>query len=378
MKYTIPIFIVGILLGSALFIPLVPALQESTIASVNKISVFERKTFFQQNILSLQNHRMQSTVFSLSDDFMFTPEEITLEDDAFHGADTLHFTEWWYFDAMLNDGYSIQFIFQIYSMFNQNIVNAKLNVYHDGETVIKKDKLYLPQDFTTSTRIPLVMLNGERVMSAKKIDGHFEYLIELQMDDIQAEFTFTGTTKGWKGDVTVGQWVVPLPKAQVEGTLTRGTTQLQLSGTGYHDHNYEITAETGLYYGWYWGKMSTETATITWSNIMPTWFLNEPLMVINQGPDTIININPENIKIQADEFMFANGYFIPGEFSIKATSETVNLQATIDVLDIHHVHVGPIKYWRYHVHTTGSLLMNNHEEIELIDEYQITEFIRFR
>ena len=29
-----------------------------------------------------------------ADDFVFSPEDITLKDDAFHGSDSLHFIEW--------------------------------------------------------------------------------------------------------------------------------------------------------------------------------------------------------------------------------------------------------------------------------------------
>lgn len=361
--------IVLIVISSGLFV--ITTTASSRLQQSNIIESFLLSTNpIQQHIHSLL-YRQQP-----SNEFNFSPQEISLQDDAFHAADSLHFSEWWYFDAILNDGYSLQFIIQVYSMFNQHMVNARLNLYYQGELIVKKDKFYLPTDFTTSTRIPLVLLNDKRVMSAKTVDGHLEYLLEIQMDDVQGTFTFTGTTPGWKGDVAVGHWIVPLPKADVKGTLTIGTEQLVLSGIGYHDHNYEITAETGLYFGWYWGKIHTESTSITWSNIMPTCFLNEPLLVINTDTGSFFNIDQKDITITADDFYFENGCLIPHSFLLDVSNDQVNLKITMDVLDIHHVRVGLIKYWRYHVHATGSLTIN--EQHESIDEYQITEFIRFR
>jgi hypothetical protein len=39
--------------------------------------------------------------------FHFSSSDISLYDDAFHGSTAARFTEWWYFDVLCDNGYSI-------------------------------------------------------------------------------------------------------------------------------------------------------------------------------------------------------------------------------------------------------------------------------
>ena len=50
-----------------------------------------------------------NTYTSLKDSpFKFIPSNLSIKDDAFHGSTAPRFTEWWYFDAVFDNGYSIQ------------------------------------------------------------------------------------------------------------------------------------------------------------------------------------------------------------------------------------------------------------------------------
>lgn len=323
-----------------------------------------------------ENQKNVKTLVSPDNLFSFSPDPITLKDDAFYGSDNLHFTEWWYFDATLNDGYTMQIIYQIYSMVQQHFVVMKLNLYHHGEHIIKKEQVYLPHQVYFSTVTPRIILDNKEVLSATMNNDQFEYQLNLDFDSIHTEFTFTGCTPGWKGELPMSKWIVALPRAEVTGFIQVDQNTLQFTGVGYHDHNAEITAEVGLFFGWYWGKIHEQGVTITWSDIMPTSFDHHPLLVINTADDKVINVPEDNIKVSTEDLWFENGFLIPHKYTITAKTNDIDLHAFMRVEDIHHVKVGPIKYWRFHVHITGTLTIEN-SAID-IEEEEITEFIRFR
>jgi hypothetical protein len=77
-----------------------------------------RKINYSLSFLALMNHRNINNEKQINrfdekiDTFEFSPQDINLKDDAYHGSKGLQFTEWWYFDAALNDGYSIQLVLE--------------------------------------------------------------------------------------------------------------------------------------------------------------------------------------------------------------------------------------------------------------------------
>ena len=103
-------------------------------------------------------------------DFIFSPLDIELKDDAFHGAETFHFAEWWYFDARFDNGYSIHLSICLLSIVNQGIIFLNFNLYKDGDLISHNKKLYDIADFSTSTDVPLVILDGKEIMSICKVE----------------------------------------------------------------------------------------------------------------------------------------------------------------------------------------------------------------
>ena len=308
--------------------------------------------------------------------FVFSPKPITLSDDSYHGANTVDFTEWWYFDALLNDGYSIQMIFQVIGLLNQSVLSVKMNMYQNGKLTADADKIYFPNEFFISKETPLIKINGKQVMKGYIDQDQWIYDITLDINDVAAEVRFVGSTIGWKGVVPLGEWAVIMPKADVSGTVSINKKQIAVSGTGYHDHNWDLTAKAGLqYFGWFWGKITTDTTTVVWSSLLNSMFEGDPILVINKGTQQYQSIDSSHIQFTTDDFSLDNGKLIPHKFVLRATADTISLSLTMNVETIQHVKVGTINYWRYHVHCLGSITVDS--QTEIVDQMQIAEFMRF-
>ena len=315
-----------------------------------------------------------------SDDFIFSPEDMTLQDDAFHGSNGLHFTEWWYFDASFDNGYSTQMSVRILSALGQGIVIARLDLYHEGQLVQHTQKRYLIQQFIASKTKPDVVLKGDHVITSSidPISKAWIYNLTFNHGVLSASLTFTGITKGWKCQLMGGDWWgVALPRANVTGQITYLNETISCQGYGYHDHNWDVTLAAGLNFGWIWGKLHSEQYTMTWSTIYKTRFMGDPILVINQKYGDHINIHPDNIDFKANEIDFQNGRLIPLSFTISAHQEDIDIHIDMKVLDVHHVRLYAIlNYWRYHIDCTGSITIDGSTDI--VDDVFIAEFIRFR
>jgi hypothetical protein len=337
-----------------------------------------------QNYSNKVNDLSQNSKDTDFNDFLFEPIDIQLEDDAFHGPKGLYSYEWWYFDASLDNGYSVQISIRVLNVLNRVFFTTGLNVYKDGDTVSDSQKIYYKEEVTVSIVEPLVKLDGKEIMKGY-IDndtGDWIYLLNLEMNNISVDFTFVGETKGWKGLTQgIGWWGVILPRANVTGTLTLNGIEMDVSGIGYHDHNWYVTAVAGVNYGWYWGKIYSSTYTITWADVKLTRFSEKPFVVFNKKDGGYINIPPDSIKLTTAGVQFNNGRFIPTSFRLLVDYEDIRFGIDMDVLGTHHFRrFGFINYWRYHLHCYGYGYDTTIEEgqTEIIDEYNMAELLRFR
>ncbi len=316
---------------------------------------------------------------SLINNFDFSPEDIELKDDAFHGSRFKPYTEWWYFDAAFDNGYSIQIHVRVVSRYDQGMVYLRMNIYKHGVLISEKVKVNVLSEFSASLNQPLIKLNDKQIMKGyiDNTSGSFVYDVSLEIYGSSANLSFIGCTKGWKGNTLGGKWAVILPKANVTGTIINNNKEIQVNGVGYHDHNWDVTLLAGINFGWFWGKTNSDNYTITWSNIMRTRFSNNPLLVINQNYGDYINIESDEISFIAKNYRINNGMIIPTSFNIIVSNKNISLNISLEVLEIHHERLrGFVNYWRYHIRYTGSIKVDSQKET--IDELQIMEFIRFR
>jgi hypothetical protein len=317
---------------------------------------------------------------NVDSDHGFSPQDIELGDDAFHGHGNLPYTEWWYFDAMFSNGYSAQMSVRIISTYGKGFVFQRLDLYKDGNLVTHDSASYQMREIFASSTVPLVQIHGDTIL-AGSIDnntGNFIYDVSFDFPGRAVMLRFVGDTKGWMGQHQSGDWwAVVLPSATVTGTLTIDNTTMNVEGTGYHDHNWDVSARTCLYFGWYWGKFSTLDYTATWSAVLSTRATEKPIMVVNKKNAGYIAIPPETIWFSAKDVQLDHFMLIPHFFNIETMTDNVFLVVNMEVSSVDHERfMGFMNYWRYHVKCTGIFIIDGHTET--VDGMFIAEYIRFR
>jgi predicted secreted hydrolase len=316
--------------------------------------------------------------------FVFLPQDISIKDDGFHGSEAPRFTEWWYFDAIFDNGYSAQMSVRLLSIIKKRLVLIlqRLDIYKDGELIVHNIKKWPLKKFEAVREIPSVKLGGKQVINGyiDKNSGNWMYDLSFKINDTSVNLKFEGQTRGWKGRNPGGdQWAVLLPRAEVNGTIIVNNIQIKVSGIGYHDHNWDVRGKESKNHGWFWGKINFKNYTVTWATIFKDINLGQPLLVINKIKEGYINVLPKNIDFVGDDLYAENGKIIPHRFVLQADADNVTLNVAMKVLKIHHMKMMlmlRMRYWRFHVSCKGSLKVGLEEES--VDETHIAEFIRFR
>ena len=194
--------------------------------------------------------------------------DITPRDDAFHGNIKLLDIEWWYFDAVFENGFSVHIGVRTYHIRNSGIVQSRINVYKKGKVEVEAVKTDLFSNFYISRDEPSLQINDKQVigfdMGYYKKTGKWRYHISLTIDHHEVDLIFTGTTQGWKIETSDTCWAVALPKAKVTGTITVNRHKIPVKGVGYHDHNWGYSPTTSVKnLGWFWGRITADTLNIT-------------------------------------------------------------------------------------------------------------------
>jgi len=320
--------------------------------------------------------------------------DISPKDDAFHGNINLLDIEWWYFDAVFDNGYSIHIGVRTYHIKNHGIVQSRINIYKNGKTEVELIKPNLFSNFSTSKDQPLVKINGHPVIEFDEVHykktREWKYHISFTIDDCGVDLTFVGTTKGWKIETSGACWTVGLPKATVDGTITIHGQTIPVKGVGYHDHNWSYSPTTVLNnLGWFWGRITADTLHITWANTIQTPKKEDLLTVINQDKNKdqnareFYNIHPKNITFILKNFKNNHRHQIPTEFDLqlKDTDSYKGIPINVDIQmktsDIQYSRIFIIHYWRYHVKTSGTISVGSTTET-LHDKQQIIEFLSFK
>jgi hypothetical protein len=322
--------------------------------------------------------------------FEFSPQDITFKDDAFHGSKGFTFTEWWYFDSELDNGYSIQMHLRVGGLLKSRFVVffQKLDIYKDRELITSQRKIFLKKHVYVSREIPHVKINGKDIIKGEidKKTGKWVYLLNFEKENISANLKFIGSGRGYKGIVgkpynkkgttKQGKWAVILPFAEVTGKLKIKNKEINLKGFGYHDHNWDMRGTVITNFGWLWGKIYLKDITIVWSRVYKTKSIASNLLIVSKKNNGYINIKSDDITLLTNDFRKEKGRLIPHHINLKVNIDKVDITIDMKAKGIHHTRVmGFTNYYRYHMNCKGVVTINSKKEE--IDDILICELMRF-
>jgi hypothetical protein len=185
--------------------------------------------------------------------------------------------EWWYFDAHLETGHTIVVFFHA-SNPNPGLegkTGIEIILLRPNGKRIQKFIAYDRSKFTAARDKPEVTIGGNTIRVEQQNGELPVYEIFVKEKDLGCHLKYTAEVNGWKpgtglshfGELGFFGWVVPFARATVEGTITDGDKTIQVSGIGYHDHNWlNFSFQTIINY-WMWGRIYSKNFTAAYAYI---------------------------------------------------------------------------------------------------------------
>ena len=190
--------------------------------------------------------------------------------------------EWWYFDAISDNGYSIVTIWlmPVTPRVRAPYGSISLEVSHPDGSYTMIEASFEKKDVSVAHDHCDVTAGGNYVRGEwPKFELHFEH------DDAKLDLAFESLTQGVMeppdgcfigrdlppATGTYMGWVIAMPRARVTGTLTLAGKKIPLSGLGYHDHQWgSVHLVDGLFEDghifdyWYWGRIHLPRHTLVY------------------------------------------------------------------------------------------------------------------
>jgi carotenoid 1,2-hydratase len=218
---------------------------------------------------------MMTTAQVLRESFSFAS---SLKDDVWHAQTDPKSYEWWYFDALSDDGdEAVVVIFFDNFIFSPRYNSKKLNekipalaffYYRKGKPVYRIIKEFSPTEFQSSKTEPFVQIQNCSLKFDSAPYGK-GYLIEIKTEfqqnkilDVKLEWLLieSNLTDSKAVAESSHNWNLVAPRADVTGhiniTNTKGKVfdAIHFRGSGYHDHNIDQRYLATTVENWQWGR----------------------------------------------------------------------------------------------------------------------------
>ena len=185
--------------------------------------------------------------------------------------------EWWYFDAHLDDGAKLVVVFQ-----NKDVVNPDRRL-----SPLLRLSLDLPdgRSFEKAVSLPAASWTAATDRADVRLAGNrFEgdlhtYRITATAEEVSVDVTLTGQIRPWRpatGHLLFGPerefefaWLPAVPQGAVTGSYSVDGVTTQVTGIGYHDHNWGNVGLTKIIHDWYWARGQAGPYSVIASYITP-------------------------------------------------------------------------------------------------------------
>ena len=305
----------------------------------------------------------------------FILQDITIQDDAFHKKKNFGHVETWYYDAMLDNNYSIVALVNVIHLGLLSRVLTGLFIYKDNKLIKSLRKKTSYRHFHGSEEKPHLMIDEKQILHGQINDDTKEWVFQVSLGDEQdgVDLEYIKTTTPWKGKTFLGDWLA-IPRFNVQGTIFLDGKKISVSGEGYHDHNSYPMYAPFVNKGYHFGKIPFDSMNITWANLTKNRRKKQLLIVLNKD-NKYVSINSDDIRFTVEREVEDHGKIIPTIWRLTVENDLLYLNIKIASLHFHYIHVPTVNYWRHHVRNTGEIVID--DVSRKIDGVEISEYLKF-
>jgi len=257
-------------------------------------------------------------------------EPLPLSDDGLHmDINKRGMYEWWYFDAHLDNGYTLVVFFHA-SNPNPGLtgkIGMEIVLLRPDGKRVQKFIPYRKSDFSAARDKPEVTIGKNTLRVELQDDALPVYKIIVDEQDLGCHLTYQAEVNGWKpgtglshfGNLGFFGWVIPFARATVQGTITDGDKTINVSGIGYHDHNWLNFPFPTIINYWMWGRIYSESFTAAFAYIQCNEKVDNhtvKVLMLAKGKDVILSTGEFDFFKDDFEYNPKAKYEFPKQISI--------------------------------------------------------------
>jgi len=206
-----------------------------------------------------------ASIANLDEDYRrigISRDEITRREDGARTDGRSGTYEWWYFDAHLDNGAKLVVIFMTKDLSAPKrplspMIRMNLDLPDGRSLNFIRD--YPADSFSAATDHADVRIAGNRFTGDLT---HYE--IDAEIDDVKVHVTLDAQIRPWRpetGYLVFGEkrdlefsWLPAVPQGAVHGSYEVGGIRTEVTGVGYHDHNWGNVGMMSIINDWYWAR----------------------------------------------------------------------------------------------------------------------------
>jgi hypothetical protein len=269
-------------------------------------------------------------------------ERLKLEDDGLHKELTNRgIFEWWYFDAHLKSGHTLVVFFHA-SNPNPGLegrIGIEIVLLRPDGKRVQKFFPYCRKDFSAAQEKAEVTIGRNTVRVEQRDGGMPVYEIFVDEHGLGCCLTYTAEVNSWKPGTGLSQfgemgffgWTIPFARASVSGTITEGDSKIEVTGIGYHDHNWLNFPFPRMINYWLWGRIYSRNYTVVYAIIQCNHKAANHLvkvLMLAEGQEVILSSGEFDFIKEDLEYNPKAKYQFPRKLVISATGD---LKATLKV-----------------------------------------------
>ena len=219
--------------------------------------------------------------------------------------------EWWYMDAHLDDGSML--VLSYMSNYGENdVIVPSININYVSKDRLIDENIFKPEvSFSAATESCDVKI-GKSFFKGEGLDKYHIYLDEEYLPGFSADVTIERLTPSnrpgtgfWQAGEAYFAWFNAVPYGKITGTVTIDGEVIEISGSGYHDHNWGNVPMNELLGNWYWGRAEVDGYAVVAASVRfneASGSKEQPVLYVAKGDELVINACNDQIAfLQGDK-----------------------------------------------------------------------------
>ncbi len=266
-------------------------------------------------------------------------------EDGWHPSAQRGLFEHWYFDARLDDGHTVVGFLQTAELITKK-PGVELHVYKPDGTRIEIRKHYPAAAATASVESCQVQVGANYVKTEYGDDVLPVYHLMLDEDGVRFELDFAAEVPAWKpgegrseyGPKNYFAWVVGAPRARVTGTIEYEDKRFEVTGVGYHDHNWGVGNMGRIIDHWYWGRVYAEDFTVVYADVTTRSKFNghaSTAVMLAHEDRIVLSTGEVQVTTGPEVFNATANHAYPSSLTLRSGDD---VELRLEVQEIIHAH----------------------------------------